>query len=132
MPVTNYFWDPLQDNVTKEYDDNGDTIVRYTTEPVVYGNLISQERDGVASYYHFDGQGSTLALTNKDGDITDEYAYSAYGDKTEENAVTENSRLYIGEKGYDYDPATTQYAVRVRQFVPTSGRWLGCNPVLPA
>jgi hypothetical protein len=49
MPVTNYFWDPLQDNITKEYDDNGDTIVRYTTEPGLYGNVISQERDRTAS-----------------------------------------------------------------------------------
>ena len=82
MAKTKYFWDPVEDNVTKEYDENGSTIVRYTTEPDLYGNLISQERDGVASYYHFDGQGSTLALTNKDGDITDEYAYDAFGETT--------------------------------------------------
>ena len=33
MAVTNYFWDPIEDNVIKEYDDNGNTTARYTTEP---------------------------------------------------------------------------------------------------
>jgi hypothetical protein len=46
--------------------------------------LISQERDGVASHYHYDGQGSTLALTNKESEITDEYAYNAFGETTTE------------------------------------------------
>jgi hypothetical protein len=83
MARTHYVWDPFEDNVIEECDGNGDTLVRYTTEPDLYGNLISQERDGATSYYHFDGQGSTLALTNADAVITNEYGYSAFGDVTE-------------------------------------------------
>ena len=96
MPTTHYFWDPFEDNVIEEYDENGDTIVRYETEPGLHGNLISQERDGVVSYYHFDGQGNTLALTNKEAEVSDEYAYNAFGETTEQSGNTENSRRYIG------------------------------------
>jgi RHS repeat-associated protein len=127
MAKTRYFWDPVEDNVTKEYDENGDTLVRYTTEPALYGNLISQERDGVARYYHFDGQGSTLALTNKDGDITDEYAYNAFGETTEENGNTENSRRYSGERGYEHD--SFGYFVRARVYSPAIARWLSSDPL---
>jgi hypothetical protein len=83
MPTTKYFWDPVEDNVIEEYDENGDTIVEYEAEPDLYGNLISQDRDGVAIYYHFDGQGSTLALSNENGDVTDEYAYNAFGERVQ-------------------------------------------------
>jgi RHS repeat-associated protein len=129
MPVTNYFWDPLQDNVTKEYDDNGDTIVRYATEPDLYGNLISQERDGVANYYHFDGQGSALALTDEAGDIDDEYAYYASGETSERVGTTANSRLYIGEKGYEHDQESSTYNVRSRTYKPSIARWLSTDPL---
>lgn len=35
---------------------------------------------GDPTFYHFDRMGSTLALTNKDGNVTDSYAYGPYGE----------------------------------------------------
>ena len=76
---THYFWDPFEDNIIEEFDDDGNTLVEYTTEPDYHGNVISQLRDGVTSTFHFDGIGSTIAVTNDAGDVTDTLAYSAFG-----------------------------------------------------
>lgn len=58
MPKTTYVWDELSDNVIEEYED-GVLSVSYTHEPGLYGNLLSQNRNGVTSYYHYDGREAT-------------------------------------------------------------------------
>ena len=47
MPVTNYIWDKLSDNVLLETDDSNTTTAVYTNKPGQYGELISQHRGGV-------------------------------------------------------------------------------------
>ena len=49
--------------MTEEYED-GVLSLAYTHEPGLYGNLLSQNRNGVTSYYHYDGRGDTVALTD--------------------------------------------------------------------
>ena len=34
MPVVNYLWNPLNDNIVREFDDAGAVIAEYTTEAV--------------------------------------------------------------------------------------------------
>ena len=51
MPVANYIWDPVDDNVIMETDENGATTATYTHEPGQYGGLISQRRCTTDSYY---------------------------------------------------------------------------------
>jgi outer membrane lipoprotein-sorting protein len=61
--------------VLEERDENGGLVVSY-----VHGDdLISQKRGNVKSYYHYDGLGSTRALTYSSGEITDTYTYDAFG-----------------------------------------------------
>jgi RHS repeat-associated protein len=129
MARTHYVWDPFEDNVIEECDENGDTLVEYETEPDRYGNLISQEREGVASYFHFDGQGSTLALTNEVAEVTDKYAYSAFGETTEQSGSSDNSYRYVGEREYSYDVATNDLYVRRLTYVPHVGRWASVDPL---
>ncbi len=45
MPKTTYMWDELSDNVAAEYED-GVLPASYTHEPGLYGNLLSQNRNG--------------------------------------------------------------------------------------
>ncbi len=71
MPVTNYIWDDENDSLLMETDENGDTTAVYTTEPEPYGRVISQRRNGNTSYYHYDAQGNTVALTDESGNVTD-------------------------------------------------------------
>jgi hypothetical protein len=54
------------------------------------------------SYYHYDGLGSTLCLTDEDGEITDSYAFTAYGEDVDTVAQnpTPNPFRYVGREGY--------------------------------
>jgi RHS repeat-associated protein len=130
MPVVNYLWNPLNDNIAREFDDAGTVIAEYTTEANQFGNVVSQRRSGQDSVYHYDGQGSTLALTNANGDVTDTYAYSAFGEVTAHTGSTVNPFQYIGQRGYYWDQETGQCDIRHRQLTQ-NGRWLSRDPLLP-
>ena len=46
----------------------------------VYGKgLIGEEVGSVFNTYHFDCRGSTIAITDASGNITDTFAYDTYG-----------------------------------------------------
>ena len=124
-----FLWDPVEDNIIEEFDDAGNTTADYTTEPYLYGDLISQHRDGQSSFYHYDGQGSTTSLTDSAGSITDTYAYSAFGEVTEQTGNAENSFQHIGQKGYYWNDRSGDCLVRRRPFSARSGRWLSVDPL---
>jgi RHS repeat-associated protein len=94
--VTRYLIDTVQPyaQVLEEYTPGGVIQVSY-----VYGNgLISQNRNGSKSFYHVDGLGSTRALTNASGAVTDRYVYDAFGRMIEQTGSTVNVYLFAGEQ----------------------------------
>jgi RHS repeat-associated protein len=107
--------------VLEERDGAGTLAVGY-----VYGDdLISQERSGTASYYHYDGIGSTRALTDDTGTATDDYNYEAFGTLLNKTGATENNYLFTGEQ---YDPNAGFYYLRARWMNPDVGRFLTVDP----
>ena len=46
MPITNYIWDEMSDNVLMELDGSGNTVASYTHAPGQFGELISPRRQG--------------------------------------------------------------------------------------
>ncbi|MDX1452223.1 MAG: type IV secretion protein Rhs, partial [Oleiphilaceae bacterium] len=80
--------------VIAELDASDAILVHYT-----YGDdLISQERAGATNYYHYDGLGSTRALSDELGGFSDSYDYEAFGEVLNTTGATENSYLYTGEQ----------------------------------
>jgi RHS repeat-associated protein len=117
--VINYLVESYLDyaQVLEERDDKNSLIVSY-----VYGNdLISQKRDDKTSYYHYDGIGSTRALTDSNANITDTYTYDSFGVMTSRTGVTENDYLFTGEQ---YDANVAFYYLRARYMNPSLGRFL--------
>jgi len=129
MVAINYDWDELEDNIDEEYDDSGATIAEYTTEPELYGNLISQSQGGVTSQYHFDALGSTLALTDESQQVTDTYAYAAFGELLEHVGNMPASFRYLGQKGAYCDHTTGDYVARKQLLSPPLGRRLSLMAV---
>jgi RHS repeat-associated protein len=127
----NFSWDPLEDNIVEEFDDDGNTVVEYTTEPDNHGNVISQIRDNMTSTFHFDGIGSTLVATNDSGAISDTFAYSAFGKVTHRTGTTVIPFQHVGRQGYYFDVITDNTHIRRRDYHPSSSRWLA-KDVLPA
>jgi RHS repeat-associated core domain len=129
MPAINYDWDDVEDNIVEEYDDAGITVAEYTTLPGLYGNIISQNRAGVESQFHYDALGSTLAVTDDNQNVTDTFAYTAFGDVTERTGTTEVPVQYIGQKGYYRGASAGDCLVRQRNYDPPKSRWLSVDPI---
>ena len=105
---------------------NNSTTVEYT-----YGDdLLSQTRNGQSNIYHYDGLGSTRALSDVTGAITDSYDYEAFGETLNVTGTTINSYLYVGEQ---FDQGLGQYYLRARYYDQGVGRftqqdtWMGNN-----
>lgn len=128
MAVVNYDWDEIEDNIDEEYDDSGISMTEYSSEPYVYGGLTSQYLGGQTSYYHYDGSGSAVNLTNDSGSETDSRSYTLFGEIAESTGTTTFVFQYVGLRGYASDEGLATYYVRRRILVPTAGRWLSPDP----
>ena len=124
--ITTYLVDKNRDygQVLHELDNNNQSTVSY-----LYGDdLIRQSRAANDSYYLYDGLGSTRALSDAAGAVTDTYTYDAYGTLIDSTGVTENSYLYTGEQ---FDDSLNNYYLRARYYDPFVGRftqmdtWMG-------
>jgi fibro-slime domain-containing protein/RHS repeat-associated protein len=116
--VFNYVLDRGARNTTVLGETDGAGAVRaaYT-----YGDdLLAMRRGGVTSFYHFDGQLSTRALTNALGQTTDQYTFSAFGTLVRKQGTTENEFLYTGQQ---YDANAGFYYLRARYYDPATGRF---------
>jgi RHS repeat-associated protein len=127
MPKTTYVWDELSDNVAAEYE-NGVLAVGYTHEPGIYGNLLSQNRNGVTSYYHYDGRGDTVALTDDAGNVTDTKEYDAWGNVIASTGSTVTPYFFGGRRGYCGEVIEGSVYVRARVYQCNSGRWMSTDP----
>ena len=90
-------------------------------------DLISQNRPAETgkSFYHVDGLGSTRALTNASGLVTDRYIYDAFGRTIGQVGSTGNVYLFAGEQR---DLATGLDYLRARWMSPSVGRFYGMDP----
>jgi RHS repeat-associated protein len=116
----------------REVDDLGLLEAEYTYTPQPYGHLISQERAGDSSFYHFDGIGNVRALTDNLGVQTDEYLYDAWGKVFSTTGTTSNPFTYKGEAGYyrdpDLGPENDNYTLHHRHYAAGSGRFWSMDP----
>ena len=107
---------------------NGTTTRYYIHTPG--GSLLYSIEEGSNErrYYHYDEMGSTLFLTGDDGEITDSYAYTAYGRMTASTGTTDNPFTYGGRFGVMREPATSLYYMRARYYDSATGRFISRDP----
>ena len=127
MPKTTYVWDELSDQVIEESEDSV-VVAEYTYEPRLYGNLISQNRSGTTHYYHYDGRGDAVALTNDSGTVTDTREYDAWGNVIVSTGSTSSPYQFVGLKGYQNDSATGLQYIRARFYSGSLARWTSKDP----
>lgn len=83
-------------------------------------DVISKNDDNSSAYYLYDGQSSTIALTDSSGTITDSYSYNSFGELLSRSGSSNNTYLYTGQK---YDQTTGFYYLRARYMDPSTGRF---------
>lgn len=91
----------------------------------VYGlGLIGQESPGgVYHSYHFDHRGSTIALTDNSGQVTDRFLYAPYGELVYRSGNTATPFLFNGRYGVITDSSDLYY-MRARYYNPVAKRFL--------
>jgi RHS repeat-associated protein len=105
--------------------DSGGTVTAY----YVYGlGLISRiDSAGNPQYYHYDSRGSTIALTDASGLITDAYAYDPFGRPRGANGGTDNRFRYLGRHGVLDEENGLNY-IRARYYFTSGGRFVTKDP----
>jgi RHS repeat-associated protein len=124
--ITDYLVDANRDyqQVLVESTASGSTSYLYGDD------LIKQTKAANDSYYLYDGLGSTRALTDSTGLVTDSYDYESFGSVLNQTGSTENNYLFTGEQ---FDGGLDNYYLRARYYDQSVGRftqmdtWMGRN-----
>ncbi|MCF7837842.1 MAG: DUF6531 domain-containing protein, partial [Candidatus Marinimicrobia bacterium] len=104
--------------VSERNETTGQDVRHYVWSP---GGLLLYAID-VASgykprYYHFDRNGSTLALTDENGDRTDAYAYTPFGRLVRRQGTSTQPFTFIGQYGIrQQDADGVLYQMRARYY----------------
>jgi RHS repeat-associated protein len=128
--TTNFVWDVNNSlpQIALERDGSGASLRRYT-----YGNArISMTTGGAASYYHYDGIGSVVNMTDASGATQWRYSYEPFGatrGATQvDPAAPQNPMRFTGE----YLDPTELYHLRARQYDPALGQFTASDPLAPS
>lgn len=120
--TTKYVINPeaVLSQVLMETDGTGKPTAWY-----VYGNGLIGRQDANGAYqsYHYDRRGSTLALTDAKGQLTDTYSYGTYGESLGHEGTTEQPFQYNGRDGVMTDP-NGLYQMRARYYNPEIKRFV--------
>jgi RHS repeat-associated protein len=126
---THFVHDELSESILVEYQAAPNPRQRLFT---TYGvGLISSSITGASPtkrWFHFDGLGSTAALTDANENITDTYEFSAFGVQESSTGSSVNPFRYVGQWGYYDDVARgSQFGLLllgVRYYSRDVGRFL--------
>lgn len=83
---------------------------------------MSQTRDCVTSYFHYDAQVSTRALTDENQNVTDTFTYTAFGVTVERSGVSKTPYHFQGAYGHQSDGETGH--IYVRRRMQDAGFWI--------
>jgi len=95
----------------------------------IYGkDLISEKSGKDTSYYHFDYRGSTVALTDITGKITDKYQYDVYGSSRHTEGISETPFRYNGSAGVMTDSNNLLY-MKSRYYDINTSRFISADVI---
>ncbi|MDK2858379.1 MAG: hypothetical protein PWQ89_1498 [Verrucomicrobiota bacterium] len=87
------------------------------------------ESDGTIRYYHQDELGSTQALTDGSGAVTDQFAYSPYGQLLSRTGATQIPFGWLGGYGVYHDPVPDLHLTLHRAYSAEQRRFISDDPM---
>ncbi len=103
-------------------------------EPIVMHRTVFDVNGWGFYYYHYDGLGSVIALSDDTGNIVEKYSYDVFGKPTIYDA--NNSGVSVSSvanpfmfTGREYDAETGNYYYRARYYHPLLGRFMSADPL---
>lgn len=143
--VVDYLYDALDNRISRT-DTAGAVTYAYDASSGSENLLASTDSSGTTYYvwgmglvgsegpggeylsYHFDVRGSTAALTDNSGNVTDRFTYGVYGTISSHEGSTETPFLFNGLYGVMDDGDGLIY-MRARYYSPELMRFLSVDPV---
>jgi len=121
-------------SIVAERDETAGTFVRYyvwtPAGQLLYA--IDTASGNKPRYYHFDRIGSTLAITDENGQVTDAYAYTPFGRIVRRQGASTQPFTFVGRHGIrQQDADGTLYQMRARYYNAQTGGFLSRDPGWP-
>ena len=116
--TTSFTWD-VNTSIPQVLDDED---LRY-----VYGLGRIAQVGADTHYYLADGLGSTMALTDDDGDIVNTYDYDVFGAERASSGTQDNDFTFAGEQ---VDGSTGLQYLLARYYDPEMGSFSSRDPIL--
>ena len=121
--ATHYVYDPWG-NLMAEADGSNNITGKY-----IYGRGLLAAATSAGRYcYHFDGTGSTVAITDMNGNIVNSYAYEPFGVIVSQQETIPQPFKFVGRYGVMAEPDGLYY-MRARYYDPSVGRFISEDPI---
>ncbi len=121
--ITRYFYDGAE--IVTEYDGNWNVKSKYTRNLII-DDPMAVEQGTNTFYYHMDGLGSVVNLTDSGGSSIKGYIYKSFGEIYSETGSLVQPFTFTGR---EYDPESGLYYYRARYYDPRAGRFLTRDPI---
>ena len=126
VPVTtNYVYDGEDIVLQTESDGTTTTTVQYVHGPGI-DEPLAMVRGGQSYYYHADGLGSIVAISDSALNVVARYGYDAFGMVTASDPGFDNVYTYTGR---EWDKELGLYYYRARYYDPMEGRFISKDPI---
>ena len=131
--TTEFVYDPTAGIPAVIQEASPSAYVYYVREP--NGALLMRDDGSTFHHYHFDALGSTRMITDYQGNVTDTYAYDAWGkltDHTRNTGSIDQPYMYVGQLGYYshyQDSNLDLLQLGVRFYDPETGRFTQIDPI---
>jgi len=113
------------DNLIEETNSSGAVVARYTQTQNI-DEPLAMLRNSATSYYEADGLGSVTSLSSGSGSLAQTYTFDSFGNVTASGGSLANPFQYAGR---EMDGETGLYYYRARYYGPSTGRFLGEDPI---
>ena len=121
--VTRYCYDG--DQVIAHYNETGVLQRRFVYGVGIDEPVVMFVPGSGWYYYHYDGLGSVVALSDSSGEIVEQCSYDIFGEPSCVSGVGNPYKF----TGREYDAETGLYYYRERYYSPESGRFLQPDPI---
>jgi len=102
-----------------------DNVINLQDLKALADSWLTNGNRGEDYYYHYDGLGSVIALTDSSGHIAENYSYDVYGRSDFASSIG-NPYQFTGRR---LDLETGLYYYRARYYSPSIGRFLQVDPI---
>jgi RHS repeat-associated protein len=107
--------------------DDSNTAIRYYIWAPGIGLLAQVEANGAIHYVHADEIGSTLAMTDSNGNVSDQFCYSPWGELLGRTGTNTTAFTFVGGGGVTWEGGSL-YRMGARYYDARLKRWLSADP----